>query len=90
MTSITYNLVTKADVLIIVMCLYVEILFLFLFFTIELSTILWSTSMMPPDSVTGFFGTKAVSADSLPNVFPEIVQRVYSILLLYFAIIRSR
>ena len=79
-----YNLVTKADVFIIVMCLYVEILFLFLLFTIVLSTTLWSTSMMPPDSATGFFGTKTVSADSLPNAFPELYKQY--ILFFYFVL----
>ena len=38
--------------------------------------------MLPTYSATGFFETKAVKADSLPNVFSGIVQRRDSVLLL--------
>ena len=37
--------------------------------------------MMPPDSATGLFETKAINADSFPNIFPEIAQRAYYVLL---------
>ena len=45
--------------------------------------------MQPTDSVTGFFGIKAVSKDSLLNFSPGIAQRAGSVLL-YFAMIRYR
>ena len=38
---------------------------------------------------TGSFA-KAVSADSLPNIFPEIAQKVDSVFLLSFVIVSSR
>ena len=49
-----------------------------------------SMLILHTESATDFFGTKAVSTDSLPNVFPEVAHKVDFFFLLYFAIVRSR
>ena len=43
--------------------------------------------MLTANSAIGFFGTKAASTDSLPNVFPEVAQRA-DFVLFSFAIVR--